>query len=173
MTQVDAAREVGSPYYQFTFLLVGPSTGSNTVADTGGGTFKEGACASYDGVKQTGQPDAQTGTDSGGSAVTSLSNSITTVNANAVIVTTASNNGGNFTSTTNITNLEVYNYNGAGFLMLIGDTLKASPGALSQTVSTGGTNALVGMSQVSLIPVASAAAPTNLIEGLVRAFWFF
>lgn len=77
MTRVDSDGNGNNRSYSY--ILMAPATGTHdVVASLTGNINVEGVCASYRGVRQTGQPDAHTANEDTGTP-TSFSTSITTV----------------------------------------------------------------------------------------------
>jgi hypothetical protein len=92
MTLVTSETE-NSNRHLYDYILVNPSAGSNTVSVSFSGSgFVAGGSTSYDGVLQSGQPDAYNGT-TGGSSSTGLATSVTTATNNDWIIGCASAGG--------------------------------------------------------------------------------
>lgn len=175
MTQFGSAQQIGAGapnYYQLAFYLIGPATGSNTVSVSGGGTFHQAVCESVTGISQTGQPDATAQASSGGSSVSSLSSSITTVANDSIVVAGFSNNAAAWATRTNFT-ARVSSFGGAGFVQDVGDYTKATAGSLTQSDATGGDTGLMAIHQISFSPAGAVSAPPSSNIGLVRAFWIY
>lgn len=149
MTPVDEIVNTGSANFTlFSFLLLNPASGSNTLAITQTGGLNRYAWTSYSGVSGASQPD-----DNSENTVASddnISSSVTTTRDNCWVMSAGFfSGGGTFSSGTNFT----LRTGGSG--MFIGDTngVVSPAGALSQdidldTTSTGG----VMMVQIALAP---------------------
>lgn len=76
MTAVGTPETNGDGYYHHMWYLVNPASGANDVVLSTGGSYLNGAIASYTGVKQTDQPDS-TGSANGGVQVLTITMSVT------------------------------------------------------------------------------------------------
>lgn len=149
MTAVDGIANTGSADFKlFSFILVNPASGSNTLAITASHGITVG-WASYSGVSSAGEPD-DNDTNTVASA-DNISNSVTTVRDNCWVIGCAFfTGGGSFSSGTNYTNRS----GSSG--MFIGDTnaVVTPAGALSQTITLGTTSTGgVMMVQMAIAPL--------------------
>lgn len=114
------------------WYLLGPTTGANNVVISASSSTIVGGCSeSYNGVAQSGQPDAAAVSAENIASVTPI---ITTVAHNAWVVIWAQAVAAPATASTNVTARE----NDATTFGLIGDSngLPASPGSIGLTVTT-------------------------------------
>lgn len=87
MTEVGNVQTPASRW-NYLYMLIGPATGAhNVVVSTSGATTIIGYAISYTGAKQSGQPDASS--TNTGTAVTTLTTSVTTIEDNCWTVATS------------------------------------------------------------------------------------
>lgn len=150
MTLVDTQVNTGSANFTlYSFILVNPASGSNTLTVTQTGGLSRYAWVSYSGVSSAGQPNAN-GKNTVSSA-NNISNSVTTTKDNCWVIGCGFfSAGGSFSSGSNYTSRQ------GGFGIFIGDTngVVSPAGSLSQTItldttSTGG----VMMVQLAISPL--------------------
>lgn len=93
MTKAHELRITTGPI-QYMWYLLNPASGSNTVTITNSGSVTAGSAISFNGVSQTGFPDASS-TNGSASATSSYNTTITTVADNCFILSTSRMNAGN------------------------------------------------------------------------------
>lgn len=145
-----------SPGRANVMMLVGPATGANNlVVNLSGNAEIVTGAVSYSGAKQSSQPDAHDTTQT--SAATSISKALTTVAANAMLVSWATfeNPSGVLSASSGIDNVR---FNSAARNNILGDSLIVSPGSNTMTWANA-TSCDGQMFIFSIAPVASAATP--------------
>jgi hypothetical protein len=142
--------QVPSSRFIYLFVLVNPSSGSNSVQislNTGSGTTLS-AASSYTGAKQTGQPDnSTTNTVTSSSSITT---SLTTVASNCWTVCVFGNQGIQSMSGSGITNIRLTG-SGTNGAYGIADSNSAVSGSTSLGFTVSSTN--IGMVMASMAPV--------------------
>jgi hypothetical protein len=78
---------------QYIWYLINPASGSNTIQITNSGSVTAGSAISFNGVKQTGFPDASI-TNSGATGSTSYNSTVTTIADNSFILSSSRTNAG-------------------------------------------------------------------------------
>lgn len=158
---------VAGDYNVYTFCLIGPATGSNTVTVTWttprSSAYSSGFNATYTGVSQTGQPTG--GTTASGTATTG-SVSVTTTDDNSWLIGEAQNNANFITAGANTTQRSAAS--SSGYF----DTNSAQTPAGSKTMNVAftGSTAAWKFSAAAIAPVG-AAGPANVKswDGLATA----
>jgi hypothetical protein len=137
------------------WYLIAPATGTNTISVSIGApnSFVYTSGASYTGVKQSGQPDAQ---NTNSTSSSSVSTSVTTVADNSWVVLIARNDtDGNTNAGTNSTERTA---GAAGTVQLYDSNGAVSPaGSFSMTVTNAGSYATT-IAMASFSPLVSAAS---------------
>lgn len=147
------AEQTGNGFNDYVYIygLLNPASGGHTVdISQGGADTIYGSCTSFDGVKQSGLPDATAATNGKGN----LSTSITTVAANAVVYATTGSTGSAFTASTGltalITNTSQTTFDSSTFPIV-------TPGAYSIAANTVSSNAGTALVAVSLAPAPASS----------------
>lgn len=152
MTQINSFRSPGQGGHEL-YGLIAPATGSNNVVISASSSVPlYGAAASYNGVLQTGQPEANNGTAS--DPTTSVTVNTTTLTADAWMVSSAGRKAGSsdtISAGTNTTARQVNAY------VAIGDSNagQGAPGSKGQTWNISGSTGL------AVITAALAPAPVG------------
>lgn len=134
MSQMALKNGTGIGGTNYIYGMVGPATGTNNVVVTRSGTTGRitSGSVSYNGVSQSGLPDA-TNTNNANDAIT-----VTTVANNAAAVLLGDSSNGGMTNGTNTTTLD-NSFGGGQWAFYESVTLTISPaGAYSMTAASGG-----------------------------------
>lgn len=181
-TQIDTTVAQGDAnYHIYLYMVVGPSTGANTVSLTMSGTGQVGGMAiSYSGASQTGQPDAHNHFSHASQFPTDYSwtNSITTIAANCWIVIVSNGYYGVPVASTGVTDRK-HNVHGSGPDMLVGDSNgPLGSGSNSMTLSTAGGGGPDTAIMCSFVPATGggsgfiAGRPLEVPQAVNRASTF-
>lgn len=142
-----------------TWILVNPAIGANNIVVSGSpSAFISGMSASYTGVAQTGQPDAQTTQNSGASPV---SKAITTVANNSWVLVGSAMDNNTPTNNTGIT------FRQSTFNVAIGDSnAPVTPAGAYTMAANGGSSGSLVLLMVSIAPAVTTSSGDSMRMGM-------
>ena len=164
MTQINKVQQAATGDWGYIYYLSAPTSGANNfVVSHASARRITWAASSYDGVNQTGQPEAN---NSAGGTGTTAPVSATSITNAAFHVYGYIQNAASTDSYTNVTQRAVNSDNGTAG---IGDQAKDPAGVLSQAANWTGSQAFAA--NVAVLAPTAAAGPTNLktYNGLAKA----
>jgi hypothetical protein len=144
------------------WYLIAPATGSNNIVMTlnaGGNSFIYGAAASYTGVEQANQPDAQ---NTNSTTALSVTTSVTVVDLNSWVVLVARNSDSGDTNAGTNSTERVAN---TGYIQMYDSNAGISPGSFSMTVTNGGVH-ITTIAMASFSPALPALQQATVNGGI-------